>query len=174
MQYPAPGTYNPFYRFYFDLVPEGDIMDIFTRQKDEFIAFLESIPEDKYDYSYGPGKWTLKQAVLHISDTERVYAFRSLVAGRMDSRTELTSFDENEYARHADASERSMQDLIDEFRAVRDASIWLFRFMTEEQSSFQANNGKYKFTANGGILFMIGHVIHHVNVIKERYLGMTP
>ncbi|MCA0334258.1 MAG: DinB family protein [Bacteroidetes bacterium] len=170
MQFPAAGTYNPFYQFYFNLVPHGDLLEILIQQKEEYVAFLQSIPHDKYDFSYGPGKWTVKEAILHVTDTERVYGYRSLVAGRMDGQTDLTPFDENEYAAHADTKDRTLQDLIDEFKAVRDSSIFLFKNLNDYQASFIAKNGKHPFTANGGLCFIIGHVTHHVNVIKERYL----
>lgn len=145
-------------------------METLIQQRDEYIAFLHSIPHDKLDFSYGPGKWTIKEAILHVTDTERVYGYRSLVAGRMDGQTDLMPFDENEYAAHADTKDRTIQDLIEEFKAVRDSSISLFKYLNDEQASFIAKNGKHPFTANGGLCFIIGHVTHHVNVIKERYL----
>lgn len=145
-------------------------METLIQQRDEYIAFLHSIPHDKLDFSYRPGKWTIKEAILHVTDTERVYGYRSLVAGRMDGQTDLTPFDENEYAAHADTKDRTIQDLIEEFKAVRDSSISLFKYLNDEQASFIAKNGKHPFTANGGLCFIIGHVTHHVNVIKERYL----
>ena len=171
MRLPDPGTYNPFYQFYFNLVPQGDLMEFFIRQKDEFSEFIRNIPSDKLDYAYAPGKWTIREAINHVSDTERVYAYRSLVAARMDISTNLTSFDENAYALHVDVSKRSVNELIADFRAVRDSSIYLFKYLDDEHASFQAKNGNHVFTANGGFCFMIGHVIHHENVIRSRYLG---
>ncbi|HQP76185.1 MAG TPA: DinB family protein [Saprospiraceae bacterium] len=172
MKLPEPGTYNPFYQFYFNLVPQGDLMEIFMQQMDEFPEFIRSIPVDKLDFAYAPGKWTIREAINHVSDTERVYAYRSLVAARMDSQTNLTSFDENAYALHADVSNRSVDELIADFRAVRQSSVYLFKFLNDTQASFQAKNGNHVFTANGGLCFMIGHVIHHENVIKSRYLNI--
>lgn len=170
MQRPAPGTYNPHFQGYFDLVPEGDLLDLLQRNEGEAVELFLSIPEEKASYAYASGKWTIKEMLNHLIDAERIFAYRSLVAGRMDHRTDLMSFDENEYAAHVDVSGRSLQDLIEEFRIVRRASLFLFSNLTEQQASFMAKNGSYSFTANAGICFLIGHVIHHMNVLKERYL----
>ncbi|MCZ2444246.1 MAG: hypothetical protein LC101_10790 [Flavobacteriales bacterium] len=155
------GTYNPFYQFYFNLVLRV-IYGIPLRQKDEFSEFIRNISDTDYAYAPESGRYA-KPSIT--SPIQSVSAYRSLVAARMDISTNLTSFDENAYALHVDVSKRSVDELIADFRAVRDSSIYLFKYLDDEHASFQAKNGNHVFTANGGFCFMIGHVIHHENVI---------
>ena len=170
MQRPLPGEYNPYFQRYFDLIPEGDLIDLLRQNGGEAVEFLLSIPQEKENYAYAEGKWNIKEVLNHINDAERIFAYRSLVAARMDGTANLSSFDENDYARNADVSHRDLKDLIEEFRILRESSIFLLCNLKEQQSSFRAQSGLYPFTARAGASFLIGHVIHHLNVLKERYL----
>ena len=170
MQRPTTEEYKPYAQKYIDLVPEGDIQDILQENKEDVTRFFGCLPADKHDYSYAPGKWTVKQVLLHMTDVERVMSYRALVGARGDMQTIIHNMDENLYAANATATGRTMEDLLDEFAAVRDASQQLFRHISEEQSIRRTTNhdGTY-FTPRSLAYFIAGHGLHHINIIKERY-----
>lgn len=170
MQRPLTGEYNPYFQNYFDLVPEGDLLELLQQNSGSVVEAFLSVPEDMEDYAYAEGKWTIKEMLNHLIDAERIFSYRSLVAARKDATTDLMSFDENHYADMADVSTRTLKDLIEEFRVVRASSIYLMNNIKEDQSVFKARNGDYSLTARAGLSFMIGHTLHHLNILKERYL----
>lgn len=170
MQKPMPGEYRPYAQLYMDQVPEGDITEILQQTKVDTIRFFKSLPVEKHTYSYAPGKWTVKQVLLHIIDTERVLSYRALVGARGDTHTVIHSMNENLYADNATAANRTMEDLLEEFEAVRNASQQLFRHVSDEESVLRTNNydGTY-FTPRSLAYFIAGHGLHHIRVLKERY-----
>ena len=170
MDRPLPGEYNPYFQNYFDLVPSGDLLELLQQNGGEVIEAFMAISEKKEDYAYAEGKWTIKEMLNHIIDAERIFSYRSLVAARMDGMTDLMSFNENKYANNVDVSGRTLMDLIEEFKVVRISSVFLMSNITDDQSKFKARNGDHHFTARAGICFLIGHALHHINVLKARYL----
>lgn len=171
MQRPLPGEYRSYFQRYIDLVPEGDIISVLRQQALELATFFTGLPAEKYNYRYAPGKWSVKQVLMHITDTERVMCYRALVAARGDAATILCSMDENLYAETAPYADRTIEDILDEFNAVRKATIHLLVNMTEEQSLFTAQNSdETAFTARSLAYIIAGHPLHHVNIIRERYL----
>jgi hypothetical protein len=170
MKKPNPNEYAPHYQPYISLVEERDFSELFILNKKNVATFFKSIPEEKYDYRYAENKWTIKQVILHIIDTERVFSYRALVCARGD-RNPLPFMDENKYAENAIVSNRTMKSLIAEFEIVRESSIPLFDTITEDQSKFVGTiGGKYDITARALGYLMIGHALPHINIIKERYL----
>lgn len=159
-----------FYHNYIKHVAEDDLFESFKNQSGLFIEFLESIPEEKHNYKYAEGKWTLKEVLQHLIDAERIFCYRALHFARKDP-IPLPGFEENDYAEHSKASQRNWQDLIEEFKAVRKSTEYLFGSFDEEQldsSGFANDNSNYVL----GIGFIvIGHSLHHKNIIKERYLS---
>jgi hypothetical protein len=159
-----------FYHNYINQVPEDDLMTSFKNQTNVFIDFINNIPPDKIDYAYASGKWTIKEMLQHIIDAERVFSYRALRFARKDP-TPLPGFDENLFAANAKADTRSWNDLVEEFKIVRNATKWLFGSFDDEQlnASGVSNNQSNYVLAFGYI--SIGHSLHHRNVIKERYLA---
>jgi len=170
MQRPLPDEHNPYFANYIDLVEEGDFFELLKKNTEETIAFFGSLPPEKHDYRYAEGKWSLKEMLLHITDTERVFAYRALVAGRGDNVTILYSMDENMYAANGHVTNRTMADLVEEFAAVRIASEKLLANLTEEQTYFLAQQKPYPVSARALGYVMIGHIMHHIRLAKERYL----
>ena len=170
MQRPLAGEYNPYFDRYIGLVPDGDFDALLAENTDKTIDFFEDIPAEKHNYSYSAGKWTIKQVLMHIIDTERVMSYRAFVAARGDNTSILPSMDENHYAASADVSGRSMTDLIDEFIAVRAATATIYAHLTDAQSRFPARGETHPFTARALGYIMIGHIMHHFRVTSERYL----
>ena len=169
MQKPQAGEYAAGYQKYFDLVPEGEYLSVLGQNSKDTIAFFESIPVEKLDYRYAEDKWTIREVFMHIIDTERVFSYRGLVAARGDSSPQYR-MDEELYAGNVAVSGRSLESLISEFKAVRDSTEQLFEHLTDEQSGRLCNIVTHPMSARAVGYFIIGHVLHHVNVVKERYL----
>jgi uncharacterized damage-inducible protein DinB len=170
MQKPLSNEYAVGYQKYFDLVPEGDFLDLLKQNGLATVSFFESLPSEKLDYKYAEDKWTVKEVLMHIIDTERVFSYRGLVAARGDYVTQIYRMDEELYAKNVDVSHRSLQSLVSEFKAVRSSTEQLYENVTDEQSKLQCNIVTHPMTARAIGYFMIGHIEHHMNVIKERYL----
>lgn len=134
-----------------------------------FIKFVQNIPMDKFDYRYAEGKWTIKDIIQHLIDSERIFAYRALRFARND-KTELPGFEENDYANQTNASKRGIQELLSEMAVVRQASLSLFKSLTEEEllRNGIASNNTISVRALGFII--IGHQNHHQRVFEERYL----
>ncbi len=171
MNRPEKNEYNPYFQSYIDLVELGDFQKNFTEHTKNSIDFFKSIPLDKHNYKYGIDKWTIKEVLMHIIDTERVFAYRTLVCLRGDNSTPLHSMDDNLYASNVDVTQRTMESLLDEFTTVRNNSSLLFQNVTEEQSRFLGNAVTHQFSARALGLIMMGHILHHIEIIKIRYLN---
>lgn len=158
-----------FYHNYINHVPEADLMTAFKNQTTLFTEFLESIPANKIDYAYAPGKWTIKEVLQHIIDAERVFTYRSLRFARKDS-TPLPGFDENLFAKNAKADKRKWSELIEEFKNLRKATIFLFGSLDDEQLEEAGISNHYSNYVLAFGYIVIGHPLHHMRIIKERYL----
>jgi uncharacterized damage-inducible protein DinB len=159
-----------FYHNYINQVPEDDLSSAFKNQTPVFIDFLKTIPRDKINFAYAEGKWTIKEVLQHLIDSERVFSYRALRFVRKDP-TPLPGFDENLFAKKAKADRRDWNDLVEEFKSVRRSTEWLFDSFDEEQLNATGISNKH---SNGVLAFgyiTIGHSLHHLNVIKERYLS---
>jgi uncharacterized damage-inducible protein DinB len=170
MQRPSADEYATSYQKYFDLVPEGDYLSLLRQNLINTITRLEKIPTERLDYRYAEGKWTIKEVLMHIIDTERVFSYRALVGARGDATTPHYRMDEELYAKNVDVSHRTLQSLISEFKAVRASTEQLFENFTDAQSKLHCNIVTHQMTTRAIGYFMIGHVQHHLTVIEERYL----
>src|SRR5678815_2319337 len=159
-----------FYHNYINQVPDNDLMTAFKNQTPVVIKFFENIPADKIDYAYAEGKWTIREVLQHLIDGERVFSYRSLRFARKDP-TPLPGFDEKLFAQTANAEKRNWIDLLEEFKAVRKASEWLFGSFDEDQLNADGLSNNHPNYVLGFGYIMVGHCIHHMNVIKERYLS---
>ena len=154
---------------YINQVPEDDLTKSFKIQSEDFIRFLENIQPDKYDYRYAEGKWTLNELLQHVIDAERIFCYRALCFARKDA-TPLPSFDENSYAENSKAQNRNWNDLVEEFKAVRKATEYLFSSFDKEQLDSSGVSNKNPNYVLGMGFITIGHTIHHKKIIEERYL----
>lgn len=169
MARPLASEYNPYYHGYISKVKEDDLLTAFRNQTAVSLQFWAELPENKHDHAYASGKWTLKQVLQHLIDAERIFAYRALRFARKDM-TPLASFDENSYADEARVGHRSWADMVDEFRMVRQASEHLFRSFDGEEMerSGIASNSSMSVRSLGYVI--VGHAMHHQDVVKERYL----
>jgi uncharacterized damage-inducible protein DinB len=170
MQRPEANEYHANYQKYLDLVPSGDYLEMLRKNSADTARFFEALSPDRHDYRYAEGKWTIKEVLMHIIDTERVFSYRALAAARGDSETPVHRMDEELYARNVDVSNRTMPDLISEFSAVRRSTEYLVENTTDEQSRRWCNVVTHPITVRAISYFLIGHVQHHIGVIRERYL----
>lgn len=162
--------YASFYTNYIEQVSdEYTLIEELEISLHRFIKFVQDIPMDKFDYRYAEGKWTIKDIIQHLIDTERIFAYRALRFARND-KTDLPGFEENNYASETNANKRSIMELLTELSAVRHATIFLFKTFNEEQllRAGTANTNEMTVRALGFIT--IGHQNHHQKVFQERYL----
>jgi uncharacterized damage-inducible protein DinB len=159
-----------YYRGYVALLNGKDAVTHFRETLTDTLRFLEEIPEEKWNFAYAPGKWTLKEVLLHLMDGERIFAYRALRFSRNDT-TPLAGFEENLYVPECGALSRSKSSVIREFETVRHATQSFFENLTPEMASRSgiANDKKISVRALG--LVIAGHELHHMKVIRERYLG---
>lgn len=140
--------------------------------KDQFkttAAIFHNIPAHKWDFAYAPGKWTIKQLIIHMIDAERIFAYRALRFGRNDS-TELAGFEEDEYAANCMSELRSPESIINEYLAVRASTLALFESFNDEVMMRKGiANGKEFSVGLLGVV-IAGHQMHHMSILKERYL----
>lgn len=170
MPHPSLYAQAPKYcHYYFDLIESDDLLLELEKNRLSTEALIQSIPESLANFAYAENKWTLKEVIRHIIETERILSYRALRFSRSDA-TELPGFDENHYITCGKNMQYNLQDLLIEFNAVRNASICLFKPLTNEMSDFMgaANNLQYSAKMIG--FLMTGHAIHHCNIIRERYL----
>jgi len=170
MERPEANEFHANYQKYFDLVPAGDYMGLLSQNSAESATFFENLPPEKHDYKYAEEKWTVKEVLMHIIDTERVFSYRALAAARGDSETPVYRMDEELYARNVDVTNRTLRSLIAEFKAVRIATEYLFENLTDSQSKRCCNVVTHPMTASAIGYFLIGHVQHHIGVVRDRYL----
>lgn len=162
--------YLEYFNHYISLVPqELDLLTALKMSCETQLAFYKAIPEDKIEYRYSEGKWTSKEILGHIIDTERVFAYRALRVARND-KTPMPGYNENDFAAASNANSRTMKDLLEEFELVRLTTIMLFKSFTAEtmMKTGKVDDNTFSVRALGFII--AGHETHHLNIIKERYL----
>lgn len=170
MKRPEQEEYNPYFNRYISLVPDGDYISLLKASSSDIFNFFENIPEAKHEYRYAEGKWSIKDILQHITDTERVMMYRALVAARGDITAKLYNMDEDSYAANAVAGKRTLGDILSEFTSLRASTEIFFESLDEEASALRANTETHPITARAVGYILIGHPMHHIEVIKERYL----
>jgi len=165
---PNPDEYSEYAARYVNLVGNEPILDILERQKEESHKLFTGLSAEQAAYAYGEGKWTVKEMLGHMADTERVFAYRALVFSH-ESIT-LPGFDQDVYMVDNTFNSRTIQDIADEFKAVREASIYLFRYMNEERSAQKGIASGSPFSPRAYAYMMAGHEIYHHKILRERYL----
>ena len=171
MNKPLKGEYNPYFQSYIDLVSPGDYFENFSRNTDEILRYFGEIPPEKHSYAYAQDKWSIKQVLMHIIDTERVFSYRLLVTLRRDTSTKLQSYDDNLYAANVNVENRQMNSLLEEFEAVRKNTEFILRNLHEDQTQLTAKIGENSISVRAMAYILLGHPKHHMNVVNERYLS---
>lgn len=166
---PAAGEYAPYTVEYFRRVPDH-VLDHMQRCLAATVQFFEGIPVGRLDEPHEPGEWTVKEILQHITDDERIYAYRALRFARNDL-AELPSFDQDVVAAHSEANERSLERLLEEYRSVRTATLTLFDGMSDAalQRTGVANGSPMSVRA--AAFHIAGHEAHHLASIRQNYLS---
>jgi uncharacterized damage-inducible protein DinB len=169
MKRPEANEYNSYFKRYIDLVKHDNVLKALKDQVMDIQALVSGIPEDKEEYAYAEGKWTIKEVLGHIIDTERIMSYRALRFARKD-KTALNGFDENLFVANAKFNKQSLYNLAHEFAIVREANLALWKQFEEEELNQVGIANKNEMSVRA-ILFMIaGHTTHHMNVIRVNYL----
>ncbi len=166
---PQPGDYNSFYQLYIEKVIKWDLLEALLIVHKDTQSYLLSIPEKKGGFRYAEGKWSIKEVIGHLMDTERIMTYRALRFARKDY-TDLSGFDEKVYAPNANADRFTIEELVKQYQNIRICTIDLFSGFTESMLNEKgpANSSMVSVVALGYII--AGHELHHIGVIKDRYL----
>jgi hypothetical protein len=170
---PAPTEYASFYHKYVELVPGNDIVPVLEAQRLQMIQLFAARSEREGNFRYAPDKWTVKEVLGHITDTERIFAYRALRIARADA-TPLSGFEQDDYVRTGGFGERSLADLAEECAAVRSATVALFRPLSEDAWSRRGVANKNEVTVRALAFIIAGHELHHREILKERYFAAIP
>jgi hypothetical protein len=166
---PGPDEYGAPYAGYVARVPaDADIVALLARQQTETLARLRAVPESRGGHRYAPEKWSVKELILHLADTERVMTYRALRIGRGDT-TPLPGFDETAFAPASGADARTVADLAQELADVRQASLALFRHLPPEAWNRRGTASGLGVSVRGLAWIVAGHERHHLAVLAERY-----
>jgi hypothetical protein len=166
---PQPGEYASYAAGYIAKVPNGPVIEILEYLKQSTYNFFSRITTEQADYAYAEGKWTLKQVLGHMIDTERVFSFRVLCFSRGDKNS-LPGFDQEEYVAASTFDTRTIQDLANEFKSLREANIYLYSALTDEQSLKMGIASNHPVSVRALVYMTAGHELYHLELIKELYI----
>ena len=165
---PQADECSPFYHSYIEQVKGEDILASLSSQKRKSRALMESWPLEMWDFRYAPDKWTVKELMLHVIDAERVFIYRALRIARNDQ-TPMPGFDQDDYIPFSGAEKRTPQSIIEEYDAVREASLQLFLHFSPEMWGRVGTASGNQATPRALAYIIAGHELHHLNILKERY-----
>lgn len=169
MPRPEPSEYVDYYHKYIKLVPDGEISSILEEQIKGTLSLLQNLSEEKAMFRYAPDKWTLKQVMGHVIDCERAFAFRAMCFARNDP-TILPSFDQDSFVENSNFNERSLLNILDEFKLLRAANVGMIKSFNDEILKRTGTASSSKFSVRALAYAIAGHELHHCNIIQERYL----
>lgn len=166
---PDKTEYLPYYDRYISLVPEGDILALLSKQCEATMALLKSIPESQANFRYAPDKWSIKELVGHVIDTERIFAYRALRFAR-DDKTPLSGFEQDDYIRSASFDDCPLGELSSEFESVRQSNLFLFRHLNGEAWLRRGVASESEVSVRALAYIIAGHELHHREILRSRYL----
>ena len=167
---PEPSEHAEYYRRYVALVPDGDILSTLRHQLGDTLALLESVPAERETHRYAEGKWSLREVVGHLIDTERLFAFRALAMARSDD-VDLPGMDQDEWASASPANERTLEEMGNEWAALRRANVHMFASMDEATGARMGRASGFDFTVRSFPWIIAGHELWHRRLIEQDYLG---
>jgi uncharacterized damage-inducible protein DinB len=166
---PGQDEYAPYYEKYVSLVPAGDVVETLERQAADTLALLRGVSEEKASSRYEEGKWSVKEVLGHITDGERIFAYRALRFARNDQ-TPLSGFEQDDYVRAADFDARTFASLVAEFESVRAATLTLLRSLDPEAWTRRGTASDNPVSVRALAHIIAGHELHHVGILRDRYL----
>lgn len=169
---PQPGEYATYYDRYIALVKGEDILNILDQQRRQTMLLLSGRDEEDGNFRYAPGKWSAKEVLGHLCDTERIFAYRALRIARGDS-TPLAGFEQDDYVRNGPFATRPMSDLVEEFIAVRRATLSLLRSLDEAAWMRRGVASNNEVTVRALAYMIAGHELHHRNILETKYFAAS-
>jgi len=169
---PRAGEYDPYYERYISLVPGNDILAALTALEDQrrqMVLLLSGRTEAAGDLRYAPEKWSLKEVLGHVNDSERILSYRALRISRGDA-TPIEGFEQDDYVRNGPFARRTLADLIEDYIAVRRATVSLFRNLDQAAWTRRGVANKNEVTVRALAYIIAGHELHHRRIIEEKYL----
>lgn len=173
MNRPESGEYAAYYANYITKVPGSDVLSVLESQRLQMLQLFAGRSERDGSFRYAPGKWSVKEVLGHIADTERIFTYRALRFARADQ-TALPGFEQDDYVRSGAFGERTLAGLVEEFGAVRSASISLFRSFKEDVWSRRGKADGKEVSVRALAFITAGHQMHHRIVLEERYFPAIP
>lgn len=170
MNRPEKEEYNEYYETYISLVPETEIVPVLENQIAEIEDLVGEIPEEKGTFAYAEGKWTIKDILGHLSDGEKLFAYRALRISRAD-KTPIEGFEQDGYVENGNFNRRTLADLLEEFVSLRKANLYFFRNLDDAAWVRLGTASGYPFSVRALAYISAGHVRHHLNILKTRYLA---
>ncbi len=167
---PEIGEYNPYYSSYVNLVQDGEIIEILHEQIKETSRLLKDITDQQAHFRYAPNKWSLKEVIGHIADTERIMSYRLLCISRGET-VSLPGYDDMEYVRNASFNNQSIHELLENLTAVRQSTLNLVKSMDQDAWIRRGSANGSEVTVRAIVSIIAGHELHHRQIIKERYLN---
>ena len=169
MKRPQATEHHEYYGRYIEKVPDGDIIQLLESQVEETLRLLATVSPERADHRYAPGKWSIKEVVGHVIDTERTFGYRALCFARKDP-APLPSFEQDQYAEFSNAADRTLPDLAEELRMVRKSHVVLFKSFDEASWTRTGIASGFEFSVRSLPFIIAGHEIHHRTVLEDRYL----
>ncbi len=167
---PGEGEYAPYAIMYIGLLPDdGQVLKHLKQNLKHMKQLIRSQPEEKLLYRYSPDKWTIKEILVHIIDDERIYGYRALRFARNDQ-TPLPGFEQDDYTSHSLANDRSIKDIMKEYEAMRSSTIAMFRGFDKSALKRSGIANNHVMSVRAAAYHIAGHELHHIRLIKERYL----
>jgi hypothetical protein len=170
---PEPTEYAAFYETYVSKVPGSDVMSQLESQRLQTAQLFAASTERDGNFRYAPGKWTIKEVVGHLSDSERIFSYRALRIARGDQ-TPLPGFEQDDYVKNGNFVEQSLADLVAEYGSVRVATLALLRSFNAEAWSRRGTASNNPITVRALAFIIAGHELHHRDILKERYFPAIP
>jgi len=169
MSRPQPAEFDPYYQKYISLVPEEEIIPALTGQIDDLSRLFENVSEEKGTFAYAEGKWSVKEVLSHLIDGERMFAYRALRVARGD-KTPIEGFEQDGYIENSHANRRPLAELIREFDLLREANVIFFSNLESADWVRTGTANNVEISVRSLAWIMVGHVRHHVAILRERYL----
>lgn len=170
MAKPEKSEYDAYYERYVSLVDESGLLESLVAQPGELKTLLARLPDERGLYSYDEGKWTIKEVLGHLNDGERFFAYRILRISRGDT-TPIEGFEQDGYIEYARSNARSIADLIEEFRLLREANMFLLNNLNQEDWLRMGTASGLPVSVRALAYIMSGHITHHVNILRSRYMA---
>lgn len=173
LERPKPGEYDPYYDRYISLIPGNDLLGTLEKQLPKTVALLSGRSEEDGSLRYAPDKWTVKEVVGHLIDTERIMAYRALRIARND-RTPLAGFEQDNYVRDGPFADLRLPDLVEEFKSVRSATLAFFRHLRAGDWTRRGTANQKEISVRALAFIIAGHELHHRHILEERYFASAP